>query len=132
VLALAALGQAGPDLPTTPAAGCSCRLVPVSGWIVCAQVIARCATVFDHPLCRRQDQGTLAETTKSDLIEFPFDRITSWCRPTTFRVLGCRGLVGVLLAGPGGSVRPQGAHRGGEQAGFGGHMPAISEGVQPA
>jgi hypothetical protein len=35
--------------------GISCRLVPVSGWIVCAQVIADGVAVFDRPLCRRHD-----------------------------------------------------------------------------
>ena len=58
-----------------------------------AHVIARGVAVFDHPLCRRQDQGTLAETAQSDPIEFPFDRINSRCHPTMFRVLGCRGLL---------------------------------------
>ena len=95
-------------------------------------VIAHGVAVFDHPPCRRQDQGTLAETAQPDPIEFPFDRITSGCRPTTFRVLGCRGLVGLLLAGPSGSVRPQGAHGGGKQPGFGGDVPPIPQGVEPA
>jgi hypothetical protein len=41
---------------------------------VCAQVIAHGVAVFDHPPCRRQDKGTLAETAQPDPIEFPFDR----------------------------------------------------------
>ena len=55
--------------------------VRVSGWIVCTQVIAHGVAVFNHPLRRRQDQDTLAETAQPDPIEFPFDRINRRCRP---------------------------------------------------
>jgi len=49
-----------------------------------------------------------------------------------FRVHGCRGLLSVVLTGPGGSVRPQRAHGGGKQPGFGRDVPPIPQGVQPA
>ena len=69
------------------------------------QVIARGVAVFDHPLGRGQDQGTLAKTGQPDPIEFPFDRINGRCRPMMFRVHGCRGLLSVVLASPGRAVR---------------------------
>ena len=106
------------------------RRVPLRS-IVC-RGIARGVAVFDHPLCCRQDQGTLAERAQSYPLEFPFDRIASGCHPTKVHVGGCRGGLCVLSAGPGGTVRAQRAHGGGKQPGFGGDMPAIPQGVQPA
>ena len=97
-----------------------------------AQVVAHGVAVFDHPLCRGQDKGTLAESARPDSIEFSCDRVNGCRRPTMLCVHGCRGVLGVLLAGPGGAVRAQGAHGGGEQPGFGRDVPPIPQGVQPA
>jgi hypothetical protein len=54
----------------------------VSGSIVRAQVVARGVAVFDHPLCRGQDKGTLAESARPDSIEFSCDRVNGCRRPT--------------------------------------------------
>jgi hypothetical protein len=64
--------------------------------------------VFDHPLCRGQDQGTLAEGGQSNPIEFPFDLLDGRCGPMMCPSFFGRGVFGVLLAGPGGSVCEQG------------------------
>jgi len=96
------------------------------------QVIARGVAVFDHPLGRGQNQGTLAKTGQPDPIELPLDRINGRCRPMMFRVHGSRGLPTVALASPGGAVRAQRAHGGGEQPGFGRDVPPIPQRVQPA
>ena len=92
-------------------------------------VFAHGVAVFNHPLRGRQDQDTLAQTAQPGTIEFPFDRINRWCRPTTFHIPGCRGLVGVLLAGPGGAAGAQGAHGDGELPGFGRDVSSIAQGV---
>ncbi len=122
VLKLAAPGQAGPDLRRRR------RLVFMSS--VPAERVDRVPEDYRgryggvrSSAEPRTGSGHARRECIARLDRIPCDRITARRRPTMLCGHGCRGVLGVLLPGPGGSVRAQGAHCGGEQPGFGRDVP---------